>query len=420
MYRPNGGFGYCTAITSSMWMRLLRFELRTLPLQMMSPKTLAPMPGCSCVLSGTWWQKSCGSPVRFATCARTPSPRLCVSLPNVIWIHLISFDIIWYHLIIQRIHSGNWRLKRCQKCQAWSWLDKSSFKAMKCRRLCLFFGIYRVYRGLWWLAWEMSSMGFQQFTTEVLCIPTFATFATFPGGNHSRLWHRFRLARLGRIAWKGWICFSLLSKCAHWRWHHLLRTKCSNLISNISKHLHLKAKGWGGIQRSAYVFNVHRSRTVIPSESERLSCINTAPVLQHLQLLPGHPRKRRIEGSKGGSNCPLSLHFCPASAGTTAYGLSSAWLVLVKLHIALVGLLYQTQPTKIKRTVFAKLSSLEVRYGSTSSERDPVRPCNFHTIVIRGWCSYKALSVEMYRPNGGFGYCTTQKCWFWLICPYAK
>ena len=29
--------------------------------------------------------------------------------------------------------------------------------------------------------------GFQQFTTEVLCIPTFATFATFPGGNHSRL-----------------------------------------------------------------------------------------------------------------------------------------------------------------------------------------------------------------------------------------
>ena len=97
----------CTnkAITSSMWMRLLRFELRTLPLQMMSPKTLL-----QCQVALVYWvAHDDKSPVVHLFVLLLVPERQVHDFASAFQ---MSFGYIWYHLI-SFDHSAHsiWELK---------------------------------------------------------------------------------------------------------------------------------------------------------------------------------------------------------------------------------------------------------------------------------------------------------------------
>lgn len=157
---------------------------------------------------------------------------------------------------------------------------------------------------------------------EALCISTSRCLNDYFRFDIDPDWHR--LAQINRSAWQGWICFSLVSKCAHWRRHHLLQTRIP----------------------------ISESRT-------HFRCFN-APVLQHLQLLPGSESgayKKESTVDRG--------PFCLASASITAYGSSSA-LCWSNLRLNSCTRFSQAEQKPFKQNG-PKLSSLEVRYGSTSS-----------------------------------------------------
>ena len=81
----------------------------------------------------------------------------------------------------------------------------------------------------------------------------------------------------------------------------------------------------------------------------------------------------------------------------------------------------KSQPQLPKR---ANLQTNKFPYAwIQKNEWGPVRPCNFHTVVIGGLLlSQGPFQLKwrlwfLYRPkNGCFNYCNTPECWFCLSC----